>query len=215
MTTKPLSGGDSVLTERATRSLDRLREMMRVSELPAGLGALAQSENAINDIYMNLNRQLQDGTVEQRTKLLVALGVAVACGSSRTADFFSHAAQAAGRTREEVLDAIAVATTCTIFNGYYRFRSQVPGDLAEAFEAFRAPFNANSFVKSVLPPLEVEAICIAVSSANNCKKCVEGHLAKGRSLGLTDEQVDEIIKAGAVAQAAAQAIAALTPPAVS
>ena len=46
---KSLSGGEAALTERASRSLDRLREVMRVSDLPAGLDALAQSENAIND----------------------------------------------------------------------------------------------------------------------------------------------------------------------
>jgi AhpD family alkylhydroperoxidase len=79
------------------------------------------------------------------------------------------------------------------------------------YEAFKAPFNANSFMKTTLNALEVEAISIAVSSDNNCHQCVGGHIKKGLDLGLTHEQHDECIRVGAVTAAAGQAIAALAP----
>lgn len=196
-------------TEKALRSLDRLKERFGVNSLPAGIEALAGSESGVSDLYMNANRQLGDGRMEERTKLLVAVGVASTLGSQPAVEFFSAAAIEKGRTAQEVADAISVAAVCTIFNGYFRFRHQVPAELQATYEAFRAPFNANSFMKVSLDQAEVEAICITVSSINNCHKCVEGHINKGKSLGITDEQIDELIRTGAVATAFAQVGAAL------
>jgi alkyl hydroperoxide reductase subunit D len=202
---------DAGLSERSSRALERIKEVFKVTSLPEALVSFAASESGINDLYMNLNRQLQDGKVPQRTKLLVATAVAAAAGSPAAMEFFTHAAIAAGRTRQEAVEAGAVAATCTVFNGYYRFRHQVPADLEPVFSAFKAPFNASMFVKPALEQREVEAICIAVSSVNNCHKCVEGHIAKAKSLDLADEQIDEIVKAAAVALAFARVVAAFTP----
>ena len=196
-------------TEKGQRSFDRLKERFDVETLPEGLEVLAGSECGINDLYMNLNRQLSDGTVEEKTKLLVAVGVASTLGSAGAVELLAQAAQKKGREKQGVLDAVSVASVCSIFNGYYRFRHQVPEDLKETFETFRAPFNANTFMKSSLQTFEVEAICIAVSSVNNCEICVNGHIHKGKSAGMTDEQIDELIKVAAVAGAVAQTAAAL------
>lgn len=199
------------ITERGQRALDRIKEIFKLDAVPAGLRALAASDNGINDVYMNLNRQLADGKLSQKTKVLVAVGVAAAAGSPRAVDLFADIALAAGRTREEVLEAVSIATVCSIFNGYYRFRYQIPAELKPTYEAFKAPFNANSFMKSFVKKDEMESICVAVSSMNNCMGCVEGHLNAAKNAGLTDEQIDEVIRVGAVAFATAAAVGALTP----
>lgn len=196
--------GSVEVSERGTRALDRLKEIFGVEELPEAFNTLAGSENAINDLYMNLNRQLADGKLERAKKLLVATAVASAVGSSQAVEFFSTAAVAAGRTPAEILEAIGVASTCTVFNGHYRFRDHVSEDDKAVYEAFRAPFNANVFVKPGLPMDEIESVCIAVSSANGCHNCVQGHMAKGKAVGLTDEQIDEVIRAASAALAASQ-----------
>lgn len=197
------------VSDRGKRALDRLKEIFAVDELPEGFSLLAGSENAINDLYMNLNRQLADGKVERREKLLLAVAVASAAGSPDAVEFFSRAALAAGRTQTELLEAIGVAGTCTVFNGHYRFRHHVAEDDKATFEAFRAPFNANVFVKPQLPISELEAICIAVSSANGCYSCVQGHVAKAKAVGVTNDQIDEIIRASAASLSAANIAAAL------
>lgn len=205
----PLNGAEP--TEKGIRALDRIRERFKVEELPRSLRVMAGSESGISDLYMNLNRQLGDGKLEERTKLLVAVAVASASGGHGATHLLSQAAVAAGRTPAELVDAVSVATVCSIFNGYYRFRHQVSDSMRDTFGAFRAPFNANIFMKSALSQVEVEAICVAVSSVNNCHLCVEGHINKARSLGVTDEQIDELIRVAAVASATAHALAALAP----
>ncbi len=196
-------------TEKGARSAERLKERFSLPELPAGLGALAGSEPGIGDVYMNLNRQLAEGKLEERQKLLVATAVASATGSAGGTELFAQAAINAGAAKQEVLDAVSVATVCGIFNGYYRFRHQVSEEMRAEFENFRAPFNANSFMKTTLQAPDVEAICIAVSSVNGCELCVDGHIRKGKSLGLTTEQIDELIKVAAASSAAARAASAL------
>jgi len=197
-------------TEKGARSLERIKERLGIDALPPAFDIFAGAESGLNDIYMNINRQFAGEKLEEKTKFLVAVGVAAALGSAEGTKFFAKAAQEKGRTQKEILDAIAAASTCTIFNGYYRFRHQLPEAARGNFEKFRAPFNANSFMKTGLDTIEIEAICIAVSSVNNCEMCVEGHMAKGEKAGLTDEQIDEIIKAGAVASAAAATLGALS-----
>jgi len=199
------------VSERGQRALDRIKEIFKIDGIPAGLQVLAGSENGVNDLYMNLNRQLADGKWPQKSKVLVAVGLAAAAGSPRAVEFFAGVAVAAGRSREEVLEAVSVATVCSIFNGYYRFRYQIPSDWKGTYEAFRAPFNANSFMKTPLPKAEMESICVAVSSMNNCLGCVEGHITAAKSAGMNDEQIDEVIRVAAVAFAASAAVAALTP----
>src|SRR5690606_4923357 len=124
------------VSDRGKRALDRLKEIFAVDELPEGFSLLAGSENAINDLYMNLNRQLADGKVERREKLLLAVAVASAAGSPDAVEFFARAALAAGRTRTELLEAIGVAGTRTVFHGHYRFRHHVAEDDKATFEAF-------------------------------------------------------------------------------
>jgi len=196
-------------TEKGLRALDRIKERFRVADLPPAFHVLAGSETGASDIAANLDRQLADGKLPEKTKLIVAVAVASAAGGRAATDFFTASALAAGRTRAEVLDAIAAAAVCAIFNGYYRFRHQLPADLRPTYDAFRAPFNANTHINSALTHTETETICLAVSSLNNCEACVASHLAKAHKLGLTDEQIDEAIKAGAVAAAVAKLLSAL------
>lgn len=198
------------VSERGQRALDRLKEIFGVDQLPDAFSTLAGSENAINDLYMNLNRQLADGKLERSKKLLIATAVASSVGSPHAVEFFSKAALGAGRTAADLLEGIGVASTCTVFNGHYRFRDHLAEEDKATYEAFRAPFNANAFVKSTLPVDEVEAVCIAVSSANGCHKCVQGHVAKGKAVGLNDEQIDEIIRAASAALAASNVAKALS-----
>ncbi|MCB2154734.1 carboxymuconolactone decarboxylase family protein [bacterium] len=205
---RPWDGAET--TEKAQRALERLKEAMKVDELPSGLAGLAGSESGIQDLCQNLKRHLDGGELANPTKLLVATAVAAVIGSPEATRFLGSAAREAGAEPRQVADAIAIGTTCIVFNGYYRFRGFVQDP---DFDALRAPFSANAFIRSSLTQLQVEFICIAVSSANNCSTCVKAHVKKGRELGMTVEQIDEAIKAAATAEALDRISNALAAPA--
>jgi len=201
---KPWEGCET--TEKARRALARLRETFAAEELPAGVIELAGSEGGINDLAANAARTFAEGKLDRATKLLVATAVASAMGAAEGARFFAAAARTAGCPAQAVLDAVAVATTCSTFNAYWSFRHGV--DAAE-FGAFRAAFHANAFLNPTLGPTIVEPICIAVSSLNGCSDCVRGHIEKARKLGLSAEQIDEAIRAGATARSLAAVASAM------
>jgi len=161
---------------------------------------------------MNLGRQMKDGEVEEGMKLLIGVATAVTQGSPVVTDFFAEAALKAGRPREDVKAAIAVAVGMGFNSAYFRFRYQVTKEDSEILKAFKASFTASSLVQSPLPALEKELICIVVASINNCQGCVKSHVAKAREVGMTDQQLDEAIKAQSVAFVMAQAVSALTAP---
>lgn len=194
------------ITDKAQRSLDRFKETFKVDDIPAGIQALAASETGIHDLYMNLKRQLDEGALSKADKYLVAIGVASAAGSAGALEFLSAAAREEGVDPQSIADAVAVATVCAVFNGYYKFRHLAPEG---EFDNFKAPFNANSFMKSSLDTAKTEMICVAVSNYHSCNMCVTGHLAKARQAGVSDEQIDETIKATAVAMALAGAASSL------
>ncbi len=201
---RPWEGAET--TEKAQRALDRLRETFSVSEIPAGVAELAGSESGVHDLYMNLKRQLDGGKVSKEVKLLIGVAVASAAGSTEGVRFLGAAAREAGASAQAVLDAVSVATVCTIFNGYYHFRDLAPNG---EFDAFRAPFNANTLAQTTLTVQQTELICIVVSAWNNCHTCVQGHMAKAQSVGISNDQIDEAIKAGTVARALANVAASL------
>ena len=196
--------------EKGQRALDRLKERFQLTELPPAFATLALAELGIHDLSMNLNRMLRDDQLPERTKLLVGLGVSVAMGSAQAADFFAAAALKAGRTREEVFSAVSLATSMGLYNGYVRFKHQLTRETATAFEAFRPGLNAEAVRASGFSASEKEAICLAVSSANDCSGCVEAHVAEARKAGLTDQQIDEVIKVVATVMPLAKSLSAMT-----
>lgn len=198
------------LGERGRLALERIQERFRVAELPPAFAMLARAEYGLHDIAMNLNRMMGDDQLPERTKLLVGLGVAVATGSAPAAEFFAAAAMVAGRTRDEVHAAIGLATSMGLYNNYVRFRHQLPETMRRDFEGFRPGLNAEATRFSGFSAVEKEAICIAVSSVNDCVGCVESHVLKAREAGMSDRQIDEAIKVVAVAAPLARSLAALT-----
>lgn len=200
-------------TEKGLRSLEQLRDFLGVQELPAGLSLLAQSEAGISDLLTNLRRHLAPGEAPFRSKWLVAVAAAATTGSPEALRLFSAAAQAAGIPQTHALDAVAVALTCSTFNGYHRFRHQVPEADRAPFEGARVPFHANALVRGALAPAEVEGLCVIVSSLNDCHACVEAHLHKALQLGLTHAQVDELLRVAAVVAALGRVLASLAPTA--
>lgn len=210
-----MNPGESVsefddLTPGAREALETLRERLGVAQLPQALRTLAHSEGAIKDLTNNFDRHFTDASWPRRGKLLVAIGVCAATGSSQALQLFEEACAAAGIPRIECIDAAGVALSVSAFNGYYRFRHQITAPLAQDFHQFRAVFHANALRKSSLTRTEIEAICISVSSINGCKDCVAAHIEKARGLGLTDEQIDEIVRVGAVTLPMAMAISAFS-----
>jgi alkyl hydroperoxide reductase subunit D len=199
-------------SEKAQKSLSRLRERFQLDSLPHALTYLSLSEEALNDISMNLARHMKDAELTEGLKLLIALASAVTQGSPQVAEFFSQAAIKAGRSRSDIAAAFGIAVGMGFNNAYYRFRYQVTKEDSVKFKEFNPAFNTSTLIHCPLPDLEREIISVAVSSINNCQGCVKSHVMKARDAGMTDPQLDEAIRIVSIAVVMAQAVNAVTPP---
>lgn len=192
-------------SDKAKRSLERLSELFPNIDIPEGVKNLAGSEASSQDLYMNLKRQLDEGAVSRYDKLLIATALASATASNQAIQFFGKAAEDVGVSKQNISDAIGVASICAIFNQYYHFKS-IGGD---DFKDAKATFNANAMVQTSLSKAQTEMICVAVSSYNNCHDCVDAHWKKAKDAGVTAEQMDEIIKVLSVVAGFAQVCSGL------
>lgn len=197
--------GELAGTANGARAIEKLAEALGV-QAPAGLEAFAASEPGASDICINLRRQLEQGALDAADKFVVAIAVAAAESCPEAVAFLSEAGRRAGLDAQQCLDAVAAAAVCQTYNGYYSFRDMATGT---DFDGFRAPLNANSLVKSTLTPARVELVCVVVSARNHCVPCVNAHIKKARAVGLTDEQIDEAVRAGAAVRGFALAVNAL------
>lgn len=206
MTTQPKPYLNEDLSEKAKKDIEQLGETFPGATVPEGFKAFAGSEVSAHDLFMNMKRQLEGGKMAKADKLLLATAVASNCGSKAATQFFGEAASNEGCSTQNISDAIGTAAICSVFNTYYHFRDLAP---KEDFNSFRAPFNANTFVQSSLSNAQIESICVTISTLNNCHDCVKAHWKKAQAAGITAEQMDEAIKAGAVAKAFANAVNSL------
>src|SRR5690606_10946394 len=133
-------------SEKAQKSLSRLRERFQLDSLPHALTYLSLSEEALNDISMNLARHMKDAELTEGLKLLIALASAVTQGSPQVAEFFSQAAIKAGRSRSDIAAAFGIAVGMGFNNAYYRFRYQVTKEDSVKFKEFNPAFNPSTLI---------------------------------------------------------------------
>lgn len=195
-----------VSQEELDGARSRVAERFGVKAAPVVLSVIPGE--IVRDVALNVSRALDgDAALLARAdRLLIGYGVVVAkTGTPKQglALWLADAAKLAGKTDEDLEAAQAVALACATYNGYYKFRSLVAE--SKDFDSFGAALRASPFVRSSLPKTLVELICLAVSVANGCGQCVNGHVATIRQAGLANANatMDETVRIGAVLTALA------------
>jgi AhpD family alkylhydroperoxidase len=196
----PLS--DEAMSEEQRSVVERACLKFGLSEpAPRWVRVMAQSPALLKDMYMNAERAFfKDGALAPATRLQIAAAVASHRGAGELAEYFSAQAQARGVTQAQLMETLGIAQTSTSYNIYYRFRSLVDGD---AFDGFNPGLRASLFVNPSQGKAHAELVNIVFSSINGCKSCVNGHVADALKAGVTREQIDEALRASAVAYAMA------------
>ncbi len=188
--------------EEQRKVLERARQKFAIADdapSPAWLLSLANSPSLLKDVYMNVERSLmKDGPLASSKRLVIATAVASQAGCGALAEYFAQRAEAAGATREQLVEAAAIAATSTSFNHYYKFRSLYEG---EGFEGFTPGLRASLFVNPSQGKAMAELINLVISTINGCKSCVNGHVQDALKAEVTREQIDDAIRIGGIVMA--------------
>lgn len=190
---------DEAMSADQAKAFERACKKLHIedtADAPAWLRVMAHSPELLKDTYMNLDRNLlRDGALGMTTRLILAATVASHHGRGDLAAFFGERAGAAGATPAQLVEAAGIAATSTSFNTYYKFRSLYDGD---EFNGYSAGLRASLFVNPSQGKAMAELINIVISTLNDCKSCVNGHIHDALGADVTRDQIDDAVRVGAI-----------------
>ncbi|MFN7803245.1 MAG: carboxymuconolactone decarboxylase family protein [Planctomycetaceae bacterium] len=190
----------SAATDKVAQTYERLREMFEGQPIPGPFLRYGHVPAFLQDTYMNFKKFVwSEGTLDVRSKTLVAIAVAGTLRCGEWLDVLSARANQLGLPEAQVSEALAVAASCQMYNVFFKFR-ELSG--SELFSGMSVGLRAHTFAGTSLEAKLVELINIAVSDINGCKPCTSGHVEKARHLGVSDEAMLECIQCAATMAAA-------------
>jgi len=191
----------SEAADKVAQTYERLQELFGDAPVPEPFAFYARVPAFLQDFYMNFKKFcLGEGKLEARTKSLIGLAVAGHAGCDPWADYFATRAKSLGADDQTIADTAAVASACAMYNVFFKFRDLSGSEL---FSGMPVGLRAHTFAGTTLDHATVELINVAISDLGGCKPCTEGHVAKARQLGLSDEAILETIQIAATVSAGA------------
>ena len=186
---------DQDASEKVAQTYERIREVLEVNEVPEIFRYFAAVPALLHDFFMNFRKfVIGEGKLNRKTKLLIAMAVAGQTGSRRWLDYLTTFADSQGVSRNEITEALAVGATNSMYNVLFKFR-----DLSgtEVFNGMGIGLRAHTFQGTSLDEQTVELINLSLSDINGCKPCTAAHVAKARSIQVSDEAIHEAIQCAA------------------
>lgn len=178
--------------EKVAQTYGRLEEMFGDQPLPEPFLVYGRVPAFLQDFYMNFKKFVwTDGKISVNTKATIALAVSSTKKCRPWTEFFAARCQQLGLSEQYVIDTLAVAATCEMYNAFFKFRDISGSDL---FSGMSVGLRAHTFANTSLDELTVELINIAISDINGCKPCTSGHVDKARQLGASNESLLEVIQ---------------------
>jgi len=190
---KPIAESDA--EGKAAQAFKRIKEVMQVEEIPEIFRCMANVPVFVHDFFMNFRKSvLGDGQLAERSRLLIALAVAGQAGSQPWIQFLHELAATKGISDQEITDAMAVASSNSMYNVLFKFRDIAGTDISEGMPV---GLRAHTFQGTSLDEQTVELINLTLSDINGCKPCTSGHVAKARDLNVAPEAIYEAIQCAA------------------
>lgn len=189
----PVEEADAV--DKAAQAYKRIKEVLEVEHVPDVFRYMANVPPFVHDFFMNFRKfVLSAGKLDEKRKLLIAVAVAGQAGSQTWLQFLNDFAESRDVSKQEIVEAIAVGSTNSMYNVLFKFRD-ISG--SEVFDGMPVGLRAHTFQGTSLPEETVELINLTLSDINGCKPCTSAHVAKARQLSLSDEAVYEAVQCAA------------------
>lgn len=203
---EPVAADQAV--DKAAQVYERIREVLGVTEIPEIFKYFATVPAFLHDFFMNFRKfVLGDGKLDQKRKLLIAAAVCGQNGSQKWLEYLTEFAEERGASREELVEAMAVGATNSMYNVLFKFRDISGSDV---FDGMGVGLRAHTFQGTSLDGETVELINLSLSDLNGCKPCTTAHVAKARQVGVSDEAIYEAIQCAATMVAGTQFLRSVT-----
>ena len=198
---------ESEASGKALQAFNRIKEVLEVETVPDVFRYMANVETFVHDHFMNFRKfVLSDGKLGQKEKLLIAVAVAGQTRSKTFLEFLTSFAESRGVIHQEIVEALAVGATNSMYNVLFKFRDISGSDV---FDGMPVGLRAHTFQGTSLDENLIELINLALSDINGCKPCTSAHVAKARQLDVADETIYEAVQCAATIIAATHFLGAI------
>ncbi|GIX05624.1 MAG: alkyl hydroperoxide reductase AhpD [Candidatus Poribacteria bacterium] len=102
------SGEDGAISERVQAVFDDIKATRKIERVPAIWRALAAYPELLEASWDRVKRIMADGSLDRKTKEMIALAVSITNGCSYCINSHTAALQRLGATRREVEELLAV-----------------------------------------------------------------------------------------------------------
>lgn len=196
----PVAEADAV--DKAVQAYSRIKEILGLEEVPEIFRYMGNVPSFVHDFFMNYRKfVLSAGKLSEKDKMLIAIAVAGQAGSQTWMDYLRAVAAKKEITEQEMVDALAIGATNSMYNVLFKFRD-ISG--REIFEGMPVGLRAHTFQTTSLDDSTVELINLALSDINACKPCTAAHVEKAKKEGVADEAIYEAIQCAATMVAGTQ-----------
>lgn len=190
---------DSEADAKVLQTYGRLRELFGDQPLPEPFYVYGRVPAFLQDFYMNFKKFVwTDGHISAKTKATIALAVSSVTKCQPWAGIMAARCRELGFAEQYLADTLAVASSCVMYNAFFKFRDVSGSDL---FSGMSVGLRAHTFANTSLDELTVELINVAISDLNGCKPCTTGHVEKARQLGVSNDALLEVIQCTATMMA--------------
>ena len=187
-----ISLAEPATDDRVAQTWGRIQELFGTEPIPEPFLYYARVPAFLQDFYMNFKKFVwSPGQLDVRTKSILGLAVSNTLKSSVWSTVFAARLKQAGESDQLIADVIGVASTCVMYNAFFKFRDLAGTDM---YSGMGVGLRAHTFANTSLDDKLVELINVAISDLNGCKPCTSGHVEKARQLGVSHEALLEAIQ---------------------
>ena len=153
------------------------------------------------DIRLNMSSVILSNITTQLSQNQL-YGCMLACAYAlKGASFIKHIENLSEPvlSSNEIQAAKSAACIMAMNNIYYRTMGQIND---EAFKTLPAGLRMQIIGKPGIEKLDFELYCLAISSINGCGTCINAHINVAKKAGISDSDIQTVIKLSAVVNAA-------------
>lgn len=188
--------------EKVAQHYARVQEMFGSEPIPEPFLMYGNVEPFLRDYYMNFKKFVySDGAIDVKTKAALGLAVSAHGKCAPWRDYFAARCRQLGLTDQQCTEIVAVTATNAMYNTFFKFRDLSGSSI---FEGMGVGLRAQTFAGTTLDDRLIEQINIVISNLNACKPCTSAHVAKGKQMGLSNEQILECVQCAATVYAGVQ-----------
>lgn len=166
----------------------RIKDSLGLSHVPNIFQAMAHTPAFLADMLDNHVKVMSDGTLDRKTKEMIALAVSAVSGCDYCVSVHATIGKKIGLTEPQIAETLALASIMSSHNQFQKFKDH-SGD--DSFKPMRIGLSETLLKQKSLSDLQAELIYVCVSTVNTCHTCIRYHVNRAKQAGATPQQFAE------------------------